>query len=243
MDKVAPIHIKAREDNVASRVIVVGDPARATLIAEELLDESLLVNDNRGLLVYTGKWKGKPVTIATHGMGGPSAAIVLEELYMLGSRVFVRLGTAGSLKQNVDIGDVIVAGSASSPCGGAGLSGYAGGRSSCLPNGSNPLLASRIYEELSKAGLNPILGAVVSSDSFYAEDREFIDYWASRGAVAVEMECATLFALSWIRDFMSACVLIVSNIVGGDKHLSTSELRDRILDVARVVMDVLVGMD
>ncbi len=237
----APVHIKAGKGDISSRVIAVGDPLRSTLISS-LLENARLVNDSRGLLAYTGKWKGELVTIATHGMGGPSAAIVFEELYMLGASAIIRLGTAGSLKHDVDIGDVIVAASATSTCGGAGLSGYMDGRSVCLPNGPHPLLTSRVYGELTTRGFNPRLGLVVSSDSFYAEDSGFVDYWASKGALAVEMECATLFALSWIRGFKSACVLIVSNMVGGGEHLGTVELRDRILSVSRVLMDVLVGM-
>lgn len=108
-----PYHVWA--DRVSPLVIGVGDPARAELFAS-ILDGALVINTNR-YLIYTGRLGKREVTVAAHGIGGPSAAILLEELKKLGMEVFVRIGTAGSLG-DLSIGDVVVASAAAAPVGG-----------------------------------------------------------------------------------------------------------------------------
>ncbi|NAZ29085.1 MAG: nucleoside phosphorylase, partial [Caldivirga sp.] len=102
-----PIHLKVSEGDVAERVVVVGDPARARQLAN-MLNDARLVNENRGFLTYTGTYNGVKVTIATHGIGAPSAAIVIEELISSGARVIIRLGTAAALSSSIGLGDVII---------------------------------------------------------------------------------------------------------------------------------------
>jgi len=89
-----PLHILAKPEDIAPRVITSGDPARVKQLAS-YLEDARLVNENRGFLVYTGKYKGVDVTVATHMIGAPSAAIVFEELIMLGAKLIVRFGTCG----------------------------------------------------------------------------------------------------------------------------------------------------
>ena len=232
-----PVHIRAPKGSIAPYVLAVGDPDRARLLAERLLSSPKLVNEHRGFLVYTGEWNGISVSVAVHGIGGPSAAIVFEELRMYGARIVVRLGTAGSLANHVKVGDVVVVAGAASACGGAGLSGYAEG--ACLAASPDPILTAKIYEELAhELGKHPHLGVVVTSDSFYAEEEEFVRKWSRLGAVAVEMECATLFALSWMRGFRAAAVLVISDSLVEEKKvfLTTKELADTFTAVARAVL-------
>ena len=235
------VHINA--DKVAANVIAVGDPDRARLLAESLLDDAVLASDHRGLLLYNGSYNGTPVSIATHGMGGPSAAIVFEELAMLGARSIVRLGTAGSLVEELGIGDVVVAPGAGAACNGAGLSGYLSPGMACPPLSLDPGLTASIHQGLISSGHKTMMAPVVSSDSFYGEDEGFIDYWRRLGAVAVEMECATLAALSWMRGFRAACVLVVSNslVSGSGEHKTTRDLAMVFTSVARTVLDAMVG--
>ncbi|TRM80208.1 5'-methylthioadenosine phosphorylase, partial [Sulfolobus sp. D5] len=89
-----PVHILAKKGEISEKVLIAGDPGRVKLLST-LLKDVKLVNENRGFLVYTGKYNDENVSIATHGIGGPSIAIVLEELAMLGANTFVRYGTAG----------------------------------------------------------------------------------------------------------------------------------------------------
>ncbi len=232
-----PFHIKARKEDIAENIIVVGDPGRATLLSE-LLEKPRLVNDNRGLLTYTGEYKGVPVTIATHGMGCPSAMIVFEELGMLGAKRIVRIGTAGGLVKELKMGDVVIASSALYTSGGCGLQQYLPGV--CAPTAPHPILTTRIMEELEKHGIKYWLGPVYSSDAFYAEDPEFARKWGERGVLAVEMEAAGLFALGWMRGWETAAVLVISdNLVSEEKYMaSLEELRNRFIEVAKTVLEV-----
>lgn len=105
-----PIHLRVNPGgDIAERVVIVGDPERARQLSE-LLVGARLVNENRGLITYTGKYNGVDITVATHGIGAPpSAAIVIEELISMGARFIVRLGTAGgALRREIGIGDVVV---------------------------------------------------------------------------------------------------------------------------------------
>ena len=198
----------AKPGEVARKVLTVGDPARARMIAERYLEEPRLVSSNRELLVYTGKYNGEEISVAVHGIGGPSAAIVFEELRMLGAEVIVRLGTAGSLRREIGVPEPIIVTGASYYEGGV-LGVYS--PNTCLSTSPDPILTSHIAKEFSKSGLNYHLGPVISNDAFYAESENFAEYWAKRGMVAVEMECATLFALGWMRGFRTAAVVVTAD--------------------------------
>ncbi|ACB39542.1 purine-nucleoside phosphorylase [Pyrobaculum neutrophilum] len=220
-----PYHIWARPGEVAPVVVGVGDPARARLFAS-LLEEAKLVNENR-YPVYTGRAGGRAVSVVAHGIGGPSAAIALEELRTLGMEVFVRIGTAGSFG-DLKVGDVLVAAAAAAPQGGL-LNSYFPGFSP--PLSADPRLTVRLAEALGAP-----VGYVVSSDAFYAEDPQFVEFWRRRGALAVEMECATAMALGWLRGFRTGCVLVVSNVVG--RH-EVVDLRERFVEVFRRVVEAV----
>ncbi|MEL9989844.1 MAG: nucleoside phosphorylase [Thermoproteus sp.] len=224
-----PYHIRAEVGEVAETVIGVGDPARAELFAG--LIGARLVNSHR-YLVYTGLYGGFPVTIVAHGIGAPSAAIALEELRRLGMKRFVRIGTAGALA-GLKVGDVVVASAAVAAHRGGIYSAYMG--DACPPLAPSPLFTAKIYEGLRRLGA--VLAPVVSSDAFYAESGE-ADRWKSWGAVAVEMECAAAMMLGWLRGFDTACVLVISNVVGREE---TVDLRDRFVEVFKAVLDVIRG--
>jgi 5'-methylthioadenosine phosphorylase len=102
------VYIKAERNAVAERAIISGDPSRINQLAE-MLEGAKMISDSGGFLVYTGTYKGTPVTVATHGIGGTSASIIINDLISLGVRKIIRLGTAGSLKEDIEVGDVIVA--------------------------------------------------------------------------------------------------------------------------------------
>ncbi len=237
-----PFHILANKEDIAERAIVVGDPGRV-IILKDLLDNPRVVNEHRGLLTVTGMYRGVPITIATHGIGGPSSAIVFEELGMLGVRIFVRLGTAGGFLPELKIGRVVVASSAAHYPGGT-IGQYI--PNACMANGAHPELTYRIMEELRRNHIDFILGPVLSSDAFYAEDPEFARKWARYGLVAVEMECATLFALGWMRGWKTACVLVISdNLLEMEKEprfAKTTDLKDIFNRVAKAVLDTIINI-
>ncbi len=232
-----PFHILARRGDVAERVIAVGDPGRVRILSE-MLEDVRIVNEHRGLLTVTGSYRGVPVTVATHGMGGASAAIVFEELGMLGAKTIVRLGTTGGMVRDMGIGDIVVATGAAYPRGGNAIGQYV--PDACMATSPSPRLTTRIIEKLYTLGEKPWIGPVFSSDAFYAEDPGFAEKWSRRGVIAVEMECAALFGLGWMRGWETACVLIVSdNLLSEKQELATSEeLRERINKAAKAVLEV-----
>ncbi|MCS7127994.1 MAG: purine-nucleoside phosphorylase [Sulfolobales archaeon] len=235
--KAPPHHISAKKEDVAEKVIAVGDPVRAVLI-KDLLSNPRLVSESRGFLIYTGKYHGSPVSIAVHGIGAPSAAIVFEELGMLGVKTIVRLGSCGSLRRDIAIGSIIVATSAAHSSQGA-ISQYFQG--SCPPNAPDPELTVKIMDHMRRMGIKFHSGPVVSSDAFYAEDFSFAEKWSRRGAIAVEMECSILFSLGWMRGWKTACILIVSNSLVGESgvYLSTEEMRNTYISVSKAILDTL----
>ena len=237
---ITPQHIRAGPGDVAERVVLVGDPARARMIAGMLAD-ARLVNENRGLLVYTGSYRGARVSVAVHGIGAPSAAIVIEELIALGARYLVRLGTCGGLVEDLDIGDYVAASGAAYNPGGA-MGQYFGGI--CPPASPDPELLLAVYREASRRG-RTILAPVYSSDAFYAEDPGMARRLSSMGVKAVEMEVAILYALANMRGARAAALLVVSDnlVVPGKERLrSHEELEAHVRGAAEAVLEALASM-
>jgi DeoD family purine-nucleoside phosphorylase len=190
---------------LAERVLLPGDPGRALLLAQALLHEPKMFNHNRGLWGYTGTGTdGLPLTIQSTGMGGPSAAIVIAELADLGARTLLRVGTCGALHASLALGELLIASQALAADGTSRALG-AGPRVAASPGLLDRLIAA--------AGRDARHGPVVSSDLFY-DGREGTELdWLADGALAVEMETATLFALAARRGLEAGSVLIVSDIV------------------------------
>jgi 5'-methylthioadenosine phosphorylase len=228
-----PQHIKAKRGEIAERVILGGDPARVTQLAGWLKD-SKLVSGNRGFLTYTGYYEGKPLSIACHGVGAPSAAVVIEELIMLGAKALLRLGTCGGFLQPMKIGDLII------PTGAAYLGGtlsqYVGNEHlSPVPDFE---LTKQIVETSKKKNLKYYLGPVFSSDAFYAESPDFVSKWSKRGYIAVEMECATLFGLGMLRCVKTGSALIVSDNLAQLQPMVDAEILKGFVDnIGKIVFD------
>jgi uridine phosphorylase len=216
----APIHLRPNAP-VAERALLPGDPGRALRLAQHLLAAPMQVlNTNRGLWGYTGAAAdGAALTIQSTGMGGPSAAIVAEELIALGARRLVRVGTCGALTDGLALGDLLVAGEALCEDGASRALG-AGERAAADPGLTRAL-----------AGLAGDPAVVVSADLFYDPDPARAERWIAAGAVAVEMEAATLFTVARLRGAAAACALLVSDELAGgarrrigDDALAAAEL-------------------
>jgi DeoD family purine-nucleoside phosphorylase len=209
----APIGLQPTAD-LAERVLLPGDPGRALLLAESLLDGAKMFNHHRGLWGYTGRaGDGEPLTIQSTGMGGPSAALVIHELVDLGARRLLRVGTCGALAPGLRLGDLIVATEA--------LAGD--GTSRALGAGKRIPASPGLLPALSEAAEHA--GPVVSTDLFY--DRRGLEReWSDAGALAVEMETATLFALAGAREVQAGALLVVSDLVLPERmRIGQEELR------------------
>jgi DeoD family purine-nucleoside phosphorylase len=218
---------------LAERVLLPGDPGRALLLAQSLLASPLMFNHNRGLWGYTGKARdGELLTIQSTGMGGPSAAIVISELAALGARQLLRVGTCGALDTALGLGELLIA---SEAIGADGTSRALGVTDRAAPDAD--LLGALT------AVTNARTGVVVSTDLFYdgrpGQERD----WIAAGAVAVEMESATLFALAATRGLRAGSLLVVSDqIVSERVRISPEGLRageQRMGEVAVLALDAL----
>ena len=236
-----PYHILARKEDIASRAVVVGDPGRAKLLSE-LLDSPRLVNENRGLLTYTGKWRGVEVTVSTHGMGGPGAAIIFEELIELGVEVMVRFGSTGGIRRGVKVGDLVIPTGAHYYPGGLSLMYFGEKCVSAVPSYD---VLSTLVSEAKKAGARVWVAPVLSSDGFYAETRELIEEWARIGAVSVEMECATLFLISNLRGIKSGALLFVngSHVEPVERIVPEEELREMFRKTGEIVLNAIIKIE
>jgi uridine phosphorylase len=227
--QIGALHLKPQTD-LAERVLLPGDPHRALTVAQHLLEGPKMFNHHRGLWGYSGiAADGEPLTVQATGMGGPSAAIVTEELIGLGARRLVRIGTCGALVDDLDLGDLIAAETVLSADGASAALGANGAL------GSDPALLDRLVA----AGARP--GTVVSSDLFY--DPRDPSPWLERGASVVEMEAATILQVAARRDVTAACVLAVTDVpaAGGTRRVDPEELERFGLRLGEVGYAALAG--
>jgi len=204
-----PVHIHPTTE-LATRALLPGDPGRALALAQHLLAEPKMFNHNRGLWGYTGAAAdGDLLTIQSTGMGGPSAAIVMEELCDLGLLTAIRVGTCGALDPDLRLGDLIVADAALAT----------DGTSRALGAGDRVPADAGLVEALrAAAGDGARIGAVASSDLFY-RDAGRAPAWAQAGALAIEMEASTLLRVAELRGVRAGCLLAVSDVFdGGVRH-------------------------
>ena len=196
---------------LAERVLMPGDPGRALMFAQTLLDDPKMFNHNRGLWGYTGTAAdGEPLTIQSSGMGGPSAAIVVEELVMLGARRIVRVGTCGALAPGFELADLVVA--AGAVC--------EDGTSRAL-SGRDRVMADGVLTDALANASGGHVGDVASVDLFYGPNPAS----PPRDALAIEMEAATLFALGALREFSAGALLVVTDTfaANGERSRITPE--------------------
>ena len=208
-----PIHLSPCAP-LAERVLLPGDPHRALAVAQAVLDEPRMFNHHRGLWGYSGTAAdGEPLTVQATGMGGPSAAIVVEELIDLGARTLLRIGTCGALRDGFELGDLLAAEDVIA----------ADGTSRALGAGERLRPDAGLLEALVGAGgARPV--TVVSTDLFYDPRGEAAAGWLEQGGEVVEMEAAALLAVAARREVAAAVVLAVTDLLGdGERRRASRE--------------------
>jgi uridine phosphorylase len=199
---------------VSPRVIVCGDPARADRIAERL-DNPTLLSHRREYRAHRGEYQGVAVTVCSHGIGAPGAAIAFEELIAAGARTIIRVGTCGALQPDIEAGHLVVASAA------VQNTGY--GREA-TPDGYPAVADIHLTGCLWRHAFegrpyhqNSRLGIILSRDAFYAgvSAPAVPDYreMSKAGVLAVEMECAALFLVGGLRKVATAAILAVDGNV------------------------------
>ena len=233
------LHVRAEPGSVAPVVLLPGDPDRATLIAETLLDSPRLYNEHRHLLGYTGRYRGALVSVQTTGMGCPSMAIVAEEVIRLGARRLVRSGTCGAIAPHVSPGDLIVA-TASVPNDGTTRQ-YLGDVPYAPAADFEVVRALRAAAERLERPVHT--GLIQTDDAFYAVTPDDVRAMARRGVLGVEMEASALFTLGALRGVSTGCMLVVSNHIGDAAMLPAEPLRAAVLDMVTAALDAVVELE
>lgn len=235
-----PIHVRANQGDYADACLLPGDPLRAKYIAETFLEDVVQRNAERGMLGYTGTYRGTPVSVQSSGMGCPSAAIVIEELVQLGVTKIVRVGTCGGLQPGMTMGELIVALSAA-PADSTSIHYVLG--EPHAPTADFGLVHEAVHQAR-QLGKPVRVGPVVSSDIFYQPDPGLAGRWSERGILAVEMEAAVLFTLGALRKIQAGCLLTVSDVVveGEFVRITDEELRAAVDQMTELALQTVVSV-
>lgn len=231
-DKTPTPHIGAKYGEIAETVIMSGDPLRAQFMAEHFLDNPVLFNKVRGMLGYTGTYKGKRVSVMGHGMGVPSMAIYSYELFnFYGVKKIIRVGSAGSMNPDLHIGDLMLAQGACTNSNYASQFQLSG---TFAPIADFDLLRAAV-EKAEELGYTYKVGNIYSSDIFYDENSGATAQWQKMGVLAVEMESAALYMNAARYGGRALCLCTISDsLVTGEA--TTAEQRQNsfthMMDVA-----------
>lgn len=207
-------HIGAKAGEIAETVLMPGDPYRARWAAETFLHNPVLVNDVRGMLGFTGTWKGNSVTIHGSGMGMPTLSIYVNEfLREYGVKTLIRIGSTGAMQERLALRDVVIAMTASSV---ATPSSTIFKELSFAPSADYTLLRAAV-KAADRHGIPVHVGGIYSSDTFYDERPDLNEQMIRHGVLSVEMETAELYTLAARYGARALSVLTVSD------HLITKE--------------------
>ena len=232
------IHIESKKEDIAELVIMSGDPLRAKYIAEHFLDEYKMVNEVRNMYGFTGYYKGKRVTIFSHGMGIPSIGIYAYELYKFYDvKKIIRLGTCGTVNRGVRLRDVILATSA-----------YSVSTFPLLFDGDTEkeFVASKdlndtIIDTANNLGIELNVGKIITSDVFdpYVDGEKFMSCFPNENFLGSEMEAFGLFYLAHKLKKEAACLLTVVDSKYDKKALSSDERQMTLNDMITVALESL----
>jgi purine-nucleoside phosphorylase len=232
------IHIAARPGEIAEAILLPGDPLRAKFIAETYLENAVQYTGVRNILGFTGTYKGKRVSVQGTGMGIPSISIYVNELFReYGVQRAIRVGTAGSIREDVQVRDLVIAMSAStnSAVNKIRLQGmdYAPTATFTLLKAAWDAAAARNYKT--------VVGSVVSSDMFYTEDPEEWKLWAKFGCMAIEMECAELYTLAAKFGREALCVLTISDSLISHEVTTAEERQVSFTQMMEVALEAAIS--
>lgn len=183
-------HIKALDKDISRYVFIPGDHIRGKKIAERL-DGVRLLSSTRAIFVYSGTYKGIPMTVCSTGMGGPQVAIAMEELGRMGADTFIRVGSCGAMQPDMGVGDIVIA-TATVRDGGTG-DNYLPKK---FPAAANFFVTRALYDAAQELGVKVHIGLATAGDAFYApKDPAYRELLVKAGVLAAEMESDTEFIL------------------------------------------------
>lgn len=232
------IHIDASSEDIAETVLLPGDPYRAKWAAHTFLDGVKLVNETRGMLGFTGYWKGSKVTVQGSGMGMPSLSIYVNELIReYNAKTLIRIGSTGAMQENIALRDLILAVTAST---------ISNPSTSIFKDLNFSPVAS--WELLNKAAriaeakkLKTHIGGIYSSDTFYDERPDLTKEMTRHGVLAVEMETAELYTLAARYNCRALAILTASDHLITKEELSPSEREKSFSSMVELALETALG--
>jgi len=227
-------HIEAKRGDFADTVLMPGDPLRAKFIAETYLGDCKQINSVRGMLGYTGYYKGKKVSVMGSGMGQPSIGIYSYELFnFYDVKTIIRIGSCGSLDKDLHVKDLIIA------MGACTNGNYASQYR--LPGTFAPIadfdLVKRAVELCEEKGVNYKVGNILSSDTFYDDSNSTLD-WAKMGVLGVEMESAALYCNAARAHKKALCICTVSDSLVNDEITTSEERRTSFTKMMEIALEL-----
>lgn len=226
--------IEAEKDAVAKVVLMPGDPLRAKYIAETYLENPVCFNTVRNMLGYTGTYKGKRISVMGSGMGIPSAALYAQELYgFFGVEAIIRVGSAGALRDELHVKDVVMAAGACTNSNFAHMYQFPG----TLAPTANFEMLSDAYAAARELGASVRVGNVFSTDMFYNKIPDVASKARDLGMLCVEMETAGLYLQALAENKKALSILSISDHMFRDEALSAAEIRESFNEMMLIALE------
>ncbi|MFD0619547.1 purine-nucleoside phosphorylase [Paenibacillus sp. GCM10027629] len=231
------VHIGASPSDIAESILLPGDPIRAKFIAETFLEEAYCYNGVRGMLGYTGVYKGKRVSVQGTGMGVPSMSIYAHELIQeYGVKNMIRVGTCGAIQHDVKLRDIVIAMSASTS---SAINQRRFNGIDFAPTANFHFLR-KAYDLSQAKKLSVKVGNVMTTDTFYINNWDEIRLWADYQMLALEMETAELYTLATRHRVNALSILTVSNLVLTGEMTTVEERESTFTEMIELALDVAV---
>lgn len=227
-------HNSANIDDFAKTVLMPGDPLRAKFIAENFLEDPVLVNGVRGINGYTGMYNGKIVSVMASGMGIPSIGIYSYELFnFYNVENIIRIGSAGAISDEVNLRDIVIG------QGACTNSNYASQFN--LPGTYAPIASYKLLKQAvdfaQDAGVNYKVGNLFSSDTFY-DDAASLSDWRKMGVLAVEMESAALYMNAARAGKNALCICTISDCPFTGESCTAEERQKTFTDMMEIALKI-----
>ena len=231
------VHIAAKNGEIADTVLLPGDPKRAKWIAENFLENAVCYTDIRGMLGFTGAYKGKRISVQGTGMGIPSMSIYITELMKdYGVKTLIRVGSAGSYQEDVKIRDIVVALSTSTD---SNINNRRFKGASFAPTVNFDLL-SKVLKTAEEKNIKIKAGNILTSDEFYNDDPTYFKNWAEFGVLAVEMETAALYTLASKYKAKALSILTISDSLVSPEITSSEEREKTFNEMIELALETAI---
>lgn len=240
MSMITTPHINAEADAFGKTVLMPGDPLRSKFIAENYLENAKLVNNVRGIQGYTGTYKGTKVSVMASGMGMPTIGIYSYELYsFFGVENIMRIGSTGSIQESVKVRDIVIGMGACTNSNFASQYGLAG---TFAPIASYSLMKEAI-EQAQAVNANYHVGNILSSDTFYSDNKTANDGWQKMGVLCVEMEAAALYMNAARLGKNALAILTVSDSMVTGEETTAQERQNSFTQMMEIALNTAVRID